>query len=106
MSDFGTYIADARKQLGLSQKDLASKILKDDGTRISVQYLNDIEHGRRNPPPPYVIRQMADVLRLSEAYLSVLAHQLPQQILEFGPERLQPDEVEEWVKAFRRMKDR
>ena len=41
---FGRAIATARKEKGLSQKDLAALILKEDGTAISPQYLNDIEH--------------------------------------------------------------
>lgn len=102
MNGFGDYIAAARKKLGLSQKDLASRIIKEDGTPISLQYLNDIEHGRRNPPPAYLIQQLAAQLHLSEGYLSILARQLPQELLELEPDRLQPDAVEAGIKAFRR----
>ena len=102
MNDFGAYVADARKKLGLSQKDLASRILKEDGTPISLQYLNDIEHGRRNPPPAYYIRQLASQLGVAEAYLSILARQLPQALQDLETIQLEPDAVEKGIRAFRR----
>ncbi|MBS0325433.1 MAG: hypothetical protein JSS46_02670 [Proteobacteria bacterium] len=44
---FGRYIADARKKLQMSQKELASQILREeDDEPISPQYLNDV-----NPLP-------------------------------------------------------
>ena len=54
MKTFGRIIAEARKGLGISQKDLAAKTRKEDGTPISPQYLNDIEHDRRDPPGEYI----------------------------------------------------
>ena len=59
---FGQYIADARKRAGLSQKDLAAKLQKEDGDSISPQYLNDIEHDRRNAPSEHLLDQLADLL--------------------------------------------
>ena len=50
MKTFGTIISEARRAAGLSQKELAAKVKKEDGQPISAQYLNDIEHDRRNPP--------------------------------------------------------
>jgi len=47
---FGQAIINARKAKQMSQKQLASLIIKEDGTPISPQYLNDIERDRRNPP--------------------------------------------------------
>ncbi len=47
---FGLAIAKARKAKGLSQKELAALVVKDEeGGAISPQYLNDIEHDRRSP---------------------------------------------------------
>ena len=40
---FGTLVAQTRKSMGLSQKQLASKSKKENGEPISPQYLNDIE---------------------------------------------------------------
>jgi transcriptional regulator with XRE-family HTH domain len=73
---FGTQIAEARKALGLSQKDLAAKITKEDQQPISAQYLNDIEHDRRNPPSEDMIKQFAKHLKLEPEILFYLAGKL------------------------------
>ena len=52
-------IAGRRKELKMSQKDVAVRVKKEDGQAISVQYLNDVEHGRRKPPSDLMIRQLA-----------------------------------------------
>jgi transcriptional regulator with XRE-family HTH domain len=77
---FGRAIATARKAKGLSQKDLAAMILKEDGTAISPQYLNDIEHDRRSPTSDHLILQFADVLKRDAGYLFVLAGKIPDEI--------------------------
>jgi transcriptional regulator with XRE-family HTH domain len=41
LKTFGRIIAEARKALVISQKDLAARINKEDGEAISPQYLND-----------------------------------------------------------------
>src|SRR6266566_4472404 len=74
---FGQVIAQKRKEAGLSQKELALKIRKEDGTPISPQYLNDIEHDRRNPPSGFLIEQLARVLDVKKEYLYYLAGDLP-----------------------------
>jgi transcriptional regulator with XRE-family HTH domain len=76
---FGGAIADARRKKGLSQKELAAKIVKDDdGGAISPQYLNDIEHDRRSPTSDSLIRQFATVLDADENLLFVLAGKIPE----------------------------
>ncbi len=67
----------ARKRAGLSQKELAARLAKEDGTPISQPYMNDIERDRRNPPPPHLLRQIAAVLDLSEEHLLFLAGDYP-----------------------------
>jgi transcriptional regulator with XRE-family HTH domain len=74
---FGQAIAASRKAKQLSQKQLSSLILKEDGAPISPQYLNDIERDRRNPPGDYLISQFAKVLAVPEEYFFFLAHQIP-----------------------------
>jgi len=66
---FGRRIATARKKLGLSLKELASRIKKDDGQAISPQYLNDIEHDRRQPDSPHLIEQFATMLGIKAELL-------------------------------------
>ena len=62
---FGSYIADARKKLQMSQKELATRILREeDGESISPQYINDIERDRRNPTSDHLIQQFAKVLKI------------------------------------------
>lgn len=96
---FGRLIADTRKSKGISQKDLAEKILKEDGTPISAQYLNDIEHERRNPPPPALLDQFAEILHLDGDLLYALAGQLPGDI---DVDKQKPEALAEAMKAFRR----
>src|SRR3546814_20099471 len=73
-TSFGRQISKARKAKALSQKELAAKIMKEeDGTAISPQYLNDIEHDRRSPTSDHLIRQFAEVLNIDEGVLFLLA---------------------------------
>jgi transcriptional regulator with XRE-family HTH domain len=74
---FGQVIVQTRQQAGLSQKDVAARVLKEDGSPISPQYLNDIEHDRRGAPSDHLIRQLAKVLSLRVEYLYYLAGELP-----------------------------
>src|SRR5690349_7700993 len=77
---FGKLIADARKKAGLSQKDLAAKIHKEDGEAISPQYLNDLERDRRNPPSEHLLRQFASLLGLDEDIVFFQAGQYPSDL--------------------------
>src|SRR3990172_9038072 len=54
---FGQFVAEKRKEAGLSQKQLAAMIKKEDGQSSSPQYLNDIEHDRRSPPAGFLREQ-------------------------------------------------
>ncbi len=65
-TSFGSLIASARKLQKLSQKELAEKIIKEDGQAITPQYLNDIEHDRRSPTSDELIKQFVKVLRHPE----------------------------------------
>lgn len=97
--NFGEVIAHTRKQKGVSQKDLAAEIKKEDGTSISAQYLNDIERDRRNPPSDYIVQQLAAKLELSYEYLSYLAGQYPTDLRDVSTS---PERIEQAFQAFRR----
>ncbi len=96
---FGQTIAKTRKDLGLSQRELALRIAKEDGTSISPQYLNDIERDRRNPPGDHLLRQLARALGLDEDYLYFLAGKFPTD-MRSGAKN--PKQVAAAFKAFRR----
>ena len=85
---FGEIVVRARQRLGISQKDLASRLRKDDGSPISAQYLHDIEKGRRNPPPSALLDQLAVELNLPRDYLYYAAGEIPQDLLQadLGPD--------------------
>ncbi len=95
----GQAIAQARKKAGISQKELAGRIVKEDGGPISPQYLNDIERDRRNAPSQYLLDQFARELDIPHEYLHFLARQLPEDI---PPGDYQPDRVRSAFRAFRR----
>ncbi len=100
MKTFGSIVSEARRAIGLSQKELAARVKKEDGQAISAQYLNDIEHDRRNPPSEYLIGQMADILNLSKDVLCLAAGTIPNDLKKMAT--TQPEKVEEAFKAFRR----
>jgi len=97
---FGQAIVTARKSKQLSQKQLASMILKEDGNPISPQYLNDIERDRRNPPGEYLINQFAKILKIPEEYFYFLANEIPPKYRRVSPNN--PMQVQEAFKAFAR----
>jgi transcriptional regulator with XRE-family HTH domain len=97
---FGRYIADARKKLQMSQKELASQILREeDDEPISPQYLNDIERDRRNPSSDHLIQQFAKALKIDADYLNYLAGKLPEEIRR---KNLSEDAVKAAFLAFRK----
>jgi transcriptional regulator with XRE-family HTH domain len=101
----GEFIAARRKGRGLTQKELAQLIRKQEGGPISPQYLNDIELGRRNPASDRLLEQFADQLAgddsrsevLDELYF--LAGQLPADVRDGG---YSPRAGAAAFKAFRR----
>lgn len=74
---FGDFIRERRVFLKLSLRQIAEKIKKEDGDVLSPQYLNDIEHNRRNPPSEYIIEQLAHILGVDKNYLLALKGELP-----------------------------
>jgi len=101
METFGRIVAVARKAAGVSQKDLAAKILKEDGLPISPQYLNDIEHDRRNPPSEFIIEQLAKYLKLSTEYLMIAAGVLPTDLRK-DLAGAKPEHIQRAYRAFRK----
>ncbi len=96
---FGEDIAAARKALGISQRELALGILKEDGAPISPQYLNDIERDRRNPPGDFLLDQFSRELNIDRDYLYFQVGKLPSDVRSGASS---PKQVMEAFKAFRR----
>lgn len=83
---FGEEIRELRKQVGLSQRDLAERI------GIHFTYLSKIENGRADPPSEDVIRKLAEELNSDPHHLIVLAGKMPSDFaraLADNPEALQ-----------------
>lgn len=100
---FGQVVAAERKKRGMSQKDLAARVLKEDGTPITPQYLNDVERDRRNPPSESLIVQIAAALELEPDYLFLYASVIPPE--DRPQDRDQPyprENVRAAFQAFRR----
>jgi transcriptional regulator with XRE-family HTH domain len=99
MQTFGKYISEIRKRKGMSQKQLADLIQREEGGSISPQYLNDIEHDRRSPSSDHMIHQFAGILKVSANYLYYLAGRMPAEVRRVNAP---PNQVDKWVSAFRR----
>lgn len=95
MATFGQTIADKRKELGLSQRELAARVIKEDSVPISPQYLNDLEKDRRNPPSDYLIKQFAKALEMPTDILFLCAGTIPPDI------RCAAVPEEQAIKAFK-----
>ena len=98
-SSFGRAITSARRHVGMSQKELAGRILKEDGLPITPQYLNDIEHDRRSPSSALIVKQLASVFDINPDVLYWLAGRVPDDIQKPG---LSSKQIENAFVAFRR----
>ena len=96
---FGKAITSARKRMEMSQKELAARILKEDGGPITQQYLNDIEHDRRNPSSDHLVKQFAAALEISEDWLYWLAGRVP---ADARGQAATPKQIEDAFVAFRK----
>ena len=97
-TSFGRAIASARKDLELSQKELANKIRKEDGETITPQYLNDIEHDRRSPSSDHLVKQFASVLKIPADVLYWLAGRVPGDVIK---RNVSPAQIEKAFAVFR-----
>lgn len=95
---FGQAIGNARKKKGLSLKEVAEKVRREDGEPISPQYLNDIEHDRRSPSSDQLVQQFSEALDLERDWLYFLAGRFPEDI---RSKKLSAQEVTQAMRAFR-----
>lgn len=62
----GKVITEERREKKLSQKDLASRL------KISPQYLNDLERGRRDCSSEKLLKKFSKVFKIHESYFYFL----------------------------------
>lgn len=94
----GYIVSNARKKKQLNQKQLAEKIIREDGDPISPQYLNDIEHDKRSPSSNHMIKQFSKVLGIKADYLHYLNGRFPETERK---RHLTPQQFEKAIEAFR-----
>ncbi len=99
MTTFGSLIRSARKRAGLTQRQLAEKLARNDRECISFQYLNDIELDRRAPPGIWLLTQISEILHIPMDVLCFRARQYPEDIL---MEDVDDKKIERAFREFRR----
>jgi transcriptional regulator with XRE-family HTH domain len=77
MENFGQVIKRRRRELGLTQRDVAVRIRFEDGRAISGPYLVELEHSTRRPPRAFLIEQFARALSLKADVLYFAAGRFP-----------------------------
>ena len=95
---FGRAISKGRKEKGWGLKDLAARVLREDGEPISPQYLNDIEHDRRSPSSDRMVQHFAEALEINPDWLYYLAGRFPEDVRR---KKLSEKEVAAAMVAFR-----
>jgi transcriptional regulator with XRE-family HTH domain len=95
---FGQVLTEARKRAGLTQKEVAERLRRQDGRPVDAPYLNAVEHDRRRPPPDYLIEQLAKIIGISADVLFFQASRIPSDVRgDIGHEQ-----VEAAYEAFRK----
>jgi transcriptional regulator with XRE-family HTH domain len=94
----GDLLAERRKELGISQKEMAGLIKNRDGKPITSAYLNYLEHNR-GEPPDYLLDQLAEILRIERDVLYFWTRRMPPDI---QPGEASPEKVTAAYRAFRR----
>jgi transcriptional regulator with XRE-family HTH domain len=95
----GQFIARRRRDLGISQKEMAALLKNRDGEPLSSSYFNYLERDR-GKPPDYLLDQMAEILKVGRDVLYFWAKRVPPD-LEPG-ENVDPGRIAEAYQAFRR----
>lgn len=90
MKTFGQVLREARKKAGITQRELAARLKREDGRPVDPPYLNAVEHDHRYPPEDYLIEQMARIVGISADVLYFHANRQPPDVkTEADQERLE-----------------
>src|SRR5215467_5042335 len=95
MKSFGQVLTEARKRAGLTQKEVAERLRREDGRPVDAPYLNAVEHDRRLPPTNFLIEQLA---KISADILFYYAGRMPADVRE----DIEHERVEAAWQAFRK----
>ena len=98
MKSFGQIITEARKRAGLTQKEVAGRLKREDGRIVDAPYLKAMEHDRRYPPSNHLIDQLAENLGVAADLLYFRAKRLPADI----KRDVNNEQVEVAYQAFRK----
>ena len=98
MRTFGQVLREARKKAGLTQRELAAQLKREDGRPVDPPYLNAVEHDHRYPPEDYLIEQMAKIVGISPDVLYFHANRHPADVKADVDE----ERVESAYRAFRK----
>jgi transcriptional regulator with XRE-family HTH domain len=103
VKSFGELIARRRKELCLTQTDLAGRIKGRSGEPVSQQRITDIEHDRFGVPRRPILEQLARALKLDIDVLYLWGRVIPSDIRAEG---LSEEIIKEAWRAFRAVIER
>src|SRR6516164_9164712 len=98
MKTFGQVLREARKKAGITQRELATRLKREDGRPVDPPYLNAVEHDHRYPPEDYLIEQMARIVGVSSDALYFHANRQPPDVKTEAAQ----NRVEAAYRAFRK----
>ena len=98
MRTFGQVLTEARKRAGLTQKEVAERLRREDGRPVDAPYLNAVEHDRRLPPTNFLIEQLAKIVGISADILFYHAGRMPADM----KDDIEHEQVEAAWQAFRK----
>jgi transcriptional regulator with XRE-family HTH domain len=90
-----------RKELGLTQGQVAARIQTEEGRAIGQTYLAEIERGHHPNPRPHLIEQFARALEIDRDVLYLAARQVPPEVAE-ELRRLTPEQRAKAWRIFKR----
>jgi transcriptional regulator with XRE-family HTH domain len=88
----------SRKKAGITHRELAAKLKREDGRSVDPPYLNAVEHDHRYPPEDCLIEQMAKIVGVSPDVLYFHANRQPPDV-KTGADQ---ERLEAAYRAFRR----
>ena len=80
MKTFGQVLREARKKSGITQRELAARLKREDGRPVDPPYLNAVEHDHRYPPEDSLIEQIAKIVGISADVLYFHANRQPPDV--------------------------